>query len=79
MLKKEPGLQASVHRNKIGPFGEGTRIVAKKLTPAGTLDPDFLQGVVRQASYQCRADGSYHLWPHITCRKCHGMTGCRNV
>jgi GAF domain-containing protein len=63
MLKKEPGLQASVHRNKIGPFGEGTRIVAKKLTPAGTLDPDFLQGVVRQASYQCRADGSgFYLW-----------------
>ncbi len=27
-------------------------------TAAGILDPDFLQSVVRQASYQCRADGS---------------------
>ena len=37
--------------------------MANKLTPAGTLDPDFLQGVVRQASYQCRADGSgFYLW-----------------
>jgi GAF domain-containing protein len=37
--------------------------VANKSTPAGTLDPDFLQGVVRQASYQCRADGSgFYLW-----------------
>ncbi|MGD9241405.1 MAG: hypothetical protein PVG69_15345, partial [Desulfobacterales bacterium] len=37
--------------------------MVKKLTPAATLDPDFLQGVVRQASYQCRADGSgFYLW-----------------
>jgi signal transduction histidine kinase len=37
--------------------------VAKPSTLAGTLDPDFLQSVVRQASYQCRADGScLYLW-----------------
>lgn len=30
---------------------------------AGILDPDFLQSVVRQATYQCRADGScFYLW-----------------
>lgn len=28
------------------------------LTPTDILDPDFLQSVVRQATYQCRADGS---------------------
>jgi len=38
-------------------------MVANQSTPAGILDPDFLQGVVRQASYQCRADGScFYLW-----------------
>jgi len=32
-------------------------------TAAGILDPDFLQSVVRQATYQCRADGScFYLW-----------------
>ena len=32
-------------------------------TVAGILDPDFLQSVVRQATYQCRADGScFYLW-----------------
>lgn len=32
-------------------------------TSTGILDPDFLQSVVRQASYQCRADGScFYLW-----------------
>lgn len=28
------------------------------LIPTDILDPDFLQSIVRQASYQCRADGS---------------------
>jgi signal transduction histidine kinase len=32
--------------------------VASQPTTAEILDPDFLQSVVRQASYQCRADGS---------------------
>ncbi len=32
--------------------------MANRLTPTATLDPDFLQSVVRQATYQCRADGS---------------------
>ena len=32
--------------------------LANRLIPPATLDPDFLQSVVRQASYQCRADGS---------------------
>jgi len=32
--------------------------VANRLKPTVTLDPDFLQSVVRQATYQCRADGS---------------------
>jgi signal transduction histidine kinase len=37
--------------------------VANQFIPAGNLDPDFLQSVVRQASYQCRADGSgFYLW-----------------
>jgi signal transduction histidine kinase len=37
--------------------------LANQSTPAGILDPDFLQSVVRQASYQCRADGScLYLW-----------------
>jgi signal transduction histidine kinase len=37
--------------------------VANPSTPPGILDPDFLQSVVRQASYQCRADGScFYLW-----------------
>jgi signal transduction histidine kinase len=37
--------------------------VANPSTPTGILDPDFLQSVVRQASYQCRADGScLYLW-----------------
>jgi signal transduction histidine kinase len=37
--------------------------VANHPTSAGILDPDFLQGVVKQASYQCRADGScLYLW-----------------
>ena len=37
--------------------------MAKELTSSGILDPDFLQSVVRQASYQCRADGSgFYLW-----------------
>ena len=32
-------------------------------TASGILDPDFLQSVVRQATYQCRADGScFYLW-----------------
>ena len=32
-------------------------------TATGILDPDFLQSVVRQATYQCRADGScFYLW-----------------
>jgi signal transduction histidine kinase len=36
---------------------------ANPSTPTGILDPDFLQSVVRQASYQCRADGScLYLW-----------------
>jgi signal transduction histidine kinase len=38
-------------------------MVANSLTATGILDPDFLQSVVRQASYQCRADGSgFYLW-----------------
>ena len=37
--------------------------MANPSTPTGILDPDFLQSVVRQASYQCRADGScFYLW-----------------
>jgi len=37
--------------------------VANPSTPTGILDPDFLQSVVRQACYQCRADGScFYLW-----------------
>jgi signal transduction histidine kinase len=32
--------------------------MAIELTPTDILDPDFLQSVVRQATYQCRADGS---------------------
>ena len=32
--------------------------MANHPTSAEILDPDFLQSVVRQASYQCRADGS---------------------
>jgi signal transduction histidine kinase len=37
--------------------------VANQFKPAGNLDPDFLQSVVRQASYQCRADGcGFYLW-----------------
>ena len=28
------------------------------MTPSVSLHPDFLQGVVRQATFQCRADGS---------------------
>ncbi|MGD9064274.1 MAG: hypothetical protein PVI42_09105, partial [Desulfobacterales bacterium] len=36
---------------------------ANPSTAAGILDPDFLQSVVRQATYQCRADGScFYLW-----------------
>ncbi len=30
----------------------------RDLTPTDMLDPDLLQGVVRQATYQCRAEGS---------------------
>ena len=53
--------------NKNGPYGDGTRIVANPSTPTGILDPDFLQSVVRQASYQCRADGScFYLWDSET-------------
>jgi signal transduction histidine kinase len=38
-------------------------MVATPSTAAGILDPDFLQSVVRQATYQCRADGScFYLW-----------------
>ncbi len=38
-------------------------MVANPSTLTGILDPDFLQSVVRQASYQCRADGScLYLW-----------------
>ncbi len=33
-------------------------MVINPSTATETLDPDFLQSVVRQASYQCRADGS---------------------
>jgi len=41
--------------------------VANPSTPTGILDPDFLQSVVRQASYQCRADGScFYLWDSET-------------
>jgi len=47
-----------VRQNKDSLYGDGTIIVANPSTPAGILDPDFLQSVVRQASYQCRADGS---------------------
>jgi len=37
--------------------------VTNPSTLTGILDPDFLQSVVRQASYQCRADGScLYLW-----------------
>ena len=38
--------------------------MAANPTPAkGILDPDFLQSVVRQASYQCRSVGSgFYLW-----------------
>jgi len=37
--------------------------VTHQSTVAGILDPDFLQSVVRQATYQCRADGScFYLW-----------------
>jgi signal transduction histidine kinase len=32
--------------------------VVNKLSATDILDPDFLQSVVRQATYQCRADGS---------------------
>jgi hypothetical protein len=32
--------------------------VVTTLTQTDTPDPDFLQSVVRQATYQCRADGS---------------------
>jgi signal transduction histidine kinase len=32
--------------------------VRANLTPTDILDPDFLQSIVRQATYQCRADGS---------------------
>jgi signal transduction histidine kinase len=35
-----------------------TPAVVNHPTSAGILDPDFLQSVVRQASYQCRAGGS---------------------
>lgn len=38
-------------------------IVANRLIPTDILDPDFLQSVVRQATYQCRGDGSaFYLW-----------------
>ena len=38
-------------------------MVASQSTAVGILDPDFLQSVVRQATYQCRADGSsFYLW-----------------
>jgi signal transduction histidine kinase len=38
-------------------------MVANPSIAAGILDPDFLQSVVRQATYQCRADGScFYLW-----------------
>ena len=41
--------------------------MANPSTPTGILDPDFLQSVVRQASYQCRADGScFYLWDSET-------------
>jgi len=33
-------------------------MVEQDLTPAVSLHPDFLQSVVRQATFQCRADGS---------------------
>ncbi len=42
-------------------------MVANPSTAAGILDPDFLQSVVRQATYQCRADGScFYLWDSET-------------
>jgi signal transduction histidine kinase len=47
-----------VRHNKNAPYGDGTNTVANPSTAAGILDPDFLQSVVRQATYQCRADGS---------------------
>ena len=44
-------------------YGDGTSILTNQATATGILDPDFLQSVVRQASYQCRADGSgFYLW-----------------
>ncbi len=32
--------------------------MSTNLTPTAILDPDFLQSITRQATYQCRADGS---------------------
>ena len=38
-------------------------MVVNQSTAVGILDPNFLQSVVRQATYQCRADGScFYLW-----------------
>ncbi len=38
-------------------------MVTNQSAAPGILDPDFLQSVVRQATYQCRADGScFYLW-----------------
>jgi signal transduction histidine kinase len=38
-------------------------MVTNQSATSGILDPDFLQSVVRQATYQCRADGScFYLW-----------------
>ena len=48
------------------------------LTPSDILDPDFLQSVVRQATYQCRADGSgFYLcipeWGHTKLLATHNL------
>jgi signal transduction histidine kinase len=54
------------------------RKVRPDLTPTDILDPDFLQSVVRQATYQCRADGSgFYLcipeWGHIKLLATHNL------
>ncbi len=48
------------------------------LTPTDILDPDFLQSVVRQATFQCRADGSgFYIcipeWGHIKLLATHNL------
>ena len=63
MVIKASCLRLTMRLNKIAPHGDGTSIMETPSTPSGILDPDFLQSVVRQSSYQCRADGScFYLW-----------------